>query len=107
MASSDIRSRALVTFLRKPSWVWLNEMALPTLELAALMRLICASKRVETARPAASSSGETIFEPEDKRASDLLSIEEDSASKRELACADVFVLITILTDSFHESPGQD
>ena len=32
------------------------------------MRLICASKRVETAKPAASSSGETIFEPEDKRA---------------------------------------
>src|SRR3954471_14364940 len=94
--SSLIRSRALENFLRKPSWVWLNEIAWPTLLLAAEMRLICASKRVETAKPAASSSGETIFEPEDKRDSDLASIEEDSDSKRELACADVFVLITIL-----------
>src|SRR3954471_21076676 len=96
MANSLMRLRALAAFLRKPSWVWLNEIALPTLELAAPMRLICASKRVETARPAASSSGETILEPEDKRASDLASIEEDSPSKRALLWADVFVLITIL-----------
>src|SRR6185436_622383 len=82
--SSLIRSRALATFLRKPSWVWLNEMALPTLLLAALMRLICASKRVATAKPAASSSGETIFEPEDKRARDLARADEDSPSKRAL-----------------------
>src|SRR5204862_4656337 len=98
MANSLIRSSALVTFLRNPSWVWLKETALPTLLLVAEMRLICASKRVATARPAASSSGETIFEPEDKRASDLASIAEDSPSKRALLWADVFVLITILAD---------
>src|SRR5204862_4759096 len=96
MANSLIRSSALVTFLRKPSWVWLNEMALPTLLLVAEMRLICASKRVETAKPAASSSGETIFEPEDKRASDLANIAEDSPSNRALLWAEIFVLITIL-----------
>ncbi len=49
--------------------------------------------------PAASSSGETIFDPEDKRASDLDSIELDSASSLELCCADVFVLMTITTPS--------
>src|SRR5687767_12313627 len=96
MANSLMRSRALVTLLRKPSWVWLNEMALPTFLLAAEMRLICASKRVETAKPAASSSGETILEPEDKRASDLANIAEDSPSKRALLWAEIFVLITIL-----------
>ena len=70
-------------------------MALMTLLLAALVRLICASKRMDTARPAASSSGEVIFEPEDKRASDLDNIEDDSSSKRALLEADTFVLITI------------
>src|SRR6266540_3575391 len=48
------------------------------------MRLICASNRIATAKPAASSSGEIIFEPEDRRA---------------LLWADVFVLITIKTPS--------
>jgi hypothetical protein len=67
-----------------PSWVWLKEIALVTLVLVALIRLICASKRMDTARPAASSSGETIFEPDDKRASDLLSMEEESESRRAL-----------------------
>src|SRR5688500_4324621 len=70
-------------------------MALPTLFLAALIRLICASKRNETARPAASSSGETIFEPEERRANDFASIALDSPSKRALLWADIFVLITI------------
>jgi hypothetical protein len=32
---------------------------------------------METAKPALSSAGEVIFEPEDKRASDLLSCWED------------------------------
>src|SRR3954470_23052887 len=70
-------------------------MALPTLLFAALIRLICASKRKDTARPAASSSGETIFEPEDNRASDFCNIELDSESNRALLWADIFVLITI------------
>src|SRR5258707_8833632 len=78
-------------------------MALLTLALAADVRLICASKRKETARPAASSSGDTIFEPEDKRASDLASMLCDAARLRAPVCADMFVLITI-TNSFLESP---
>ena len=86
----------MLTFERKPSRVWLNEMALLTLALAAAVRLICASKRMETASPAASSSGETIFEPEERRASDLASMEEDSASRRALLCAEVLVLMTML-----------
>ena len=44
----------------------------------------------------AKSSGEVILEPEDNRASDLASMAEDSASKRALLRADIFVLITIL-----------
>ncbi len=79
-----MRSRALPTFFRNPSWVWLNEMALLTLLFAALMRLICASKRVDTAKPAASSSGETILDPEERRASDFDSMLEDSLSRRAL-----------------------
>src|SRR5882757_5185357 len=78
-------------------------MALLTFALAAVVRLICASKRNETARPAASSSGDVIFEPEDRRASDLASMLCDAARFRAPVCADMFVLITI-TDSFHESP---
>src|SRR5215472_17025407 len=70
-------------------------MALPTLLLAALMRAICASKRVETANPAASSSGETIFDPEDKRASDMDSMADEFESMRALVSAAMFVLITI------------
>src|SRR5688572_5996819 len=104
MESSLMRSRALDTLLMKPSWVWLNEMALVTLVLVAPIRLICASKRMETARPAASSSAEMIFEPEDKRASDLLSIEEDSESKRALLCAEMLVLMTI--QSFRRLPSR-
>src|SRR5688500_12681298 len=59
------------------------------------MRLICASKRNETAKPAASSSGETSFEPDERRANDFASIALDSPSKRALLWADIFVLITI------------
>src|SRR5690349_567638 len=95
MASSLMRSSALDTLLINPSWVWLNEMALVTLTLVALIRLICASKRIDTAKPAASSSGETIFDPDDKRARDLDNMELDSESRRELLCAEMFVLITI------------
>jgi hypothetical protein len=69
---------------------------------AAVIRLICASNRIDTAIPAASSSGDTIFEPEDNLARDFASFTDDSESKRALLSADVFVLITIF-DSFHES----
>src|SRR5205823_14303422 len=70
-------------------------MALPTLLDAAPVRLISASNRIDTARPAASSSGETILEPEERRARDLANIWEDSESIRELLSAEIFVLITI------------
>ena len=56
-----------------------------------------ADTRMETASPAASSAGEVIFEPEDKRASDLASMLEESASKLALLNADMFVLITMIT----------
>jgi hypothetical protein len=71
--------------------------------LVALIRLICASNRNETAKPAGSSSGEPIFEPDDRRASDFANIELDSESNRALLWADIFVLITIRTPSI-ESP---
>ena len=73
--------------------------------LAALVRLICAAKFNDTAKPAASSAGVVIFDPEDKRASDLANIVEDCASKLALLWADIFVLIT-MTNSFRESPCE-
>jgi len=59
---------------------------------------------METAKPALSSDGEVTFEPEDKRASDLLNLELDAPSRLAVVCADVLVLMTITADSFHESP---
>jgi hypothetical protein len=60
---------------------------------------------MDTAKPALSSAGEVIFEPEDKRASDLLNMALDWLNKVAVVCADMFVLITI-TNSFRESPRQ-
>ena len=61
MDSSLMRSNAPATFFKNPSWVWLKETALAMFGLAALMRLICASKWAATACPATSSSGEMSF----------------------------------------------
>ena len=80
-------------------------MALPTLFDAASMRAICAFNFIETAKPALSSAGEVIFEPDDNRASDWLNLVEDCMSSVALPCADRFVLITI-TNSFRESPRE-
>jgi hypothetical protein len=63
------------------------------------MRAIWAFNFIETARPALSSSGEVIFEPDDRRARDLLNIVLEAWSNVALDCADVFVLMTILTPS--------
>ena len=46
----------------------MNETAFATFERAAPSRCTCASSREETARPAASSAGLTIFDPELRRA---------------------------------------
>jgi hypothetical protein len=83
----------------KPSWVWLNEMALVRLLMAAVVRLICASNRMETANPAASPSGEVIVEPDNNRAKDFVRMLDDSESNRELLEADIFVLITTMGPS--------
>jgi hypothetical protein len=74
----------------------LKEMALFTFWLAAAIRLICASNRVETANPAASSSGDMLLDPEDNRDSDFANMLLDPPSIRALVWEDVFVLITIL-----------
>ena len=72
---------------------------------AAVFRLICAERFMDTAKPALSSAGEVILEPEDRRASDLLNKLLDWLNKVAVVCADMFVLITI-TNSFRESPRQ-
>jgi hypothetical protein len=54
---------------------------------------------MDTARPALSSAGEVILEPEDKRERDLLNSELDWLNSCALVCADMFVFITILTPS--------
>jgi hypothetical protein len=48
-------------------------MALLTLELAALVWPICAFKPMDSAKPAGSSDGFTIFEPDDNCANALFS----------------------------------
>ena len=60
---------------------------------------------IDTAKPALSSAGDVIFEPEDNRASDWLSMSLDCVNSEAVFSADVFVLITMLiTNSFLESP---
>jgi hypothetical protein len=80
-------------------------MALFTLFEAALMRDIWAVNFIETARPALSSAGEVIFEPDDKRSKEVLKLVCDCISSVAAFCADRFVLITI-TNSFRESPRE-
>jgi hypothetical protein len=55
----------------------LNETPLPTLLVAASTRPIWAFNFIETANPALSSAGEVIFDPDERRARDLLNIELD------------------------------
>src|SRR5271169_5482171 len=76
---------------------------------AAVTRPICAVNCTDTARPALSSAGEVIFEPEDKRASDWLNIELDCANRLADVCADMFVfMIILLTPSLsHPFRGFD
>src|SRR5487761_2352920 len=98
-----MRLSVLLTCCRNPSWVWLNEVALPMLPFAALVRAIWAVNFIDTAKPSASSAGETILEPEDRRAMDMFNRLVELANSRALFKAATFVLMTIL-DSFHESP---
>jgi hypothetical protein len=69
------------------------------------MRDICAVNFIETAKPALSSAGEVIFDPEDNRASDWLRLLEDCMSNDEAFIAARLVLMTI-TYSFRESPRE-
>src|ERR1700723_3827242 len=72
---------------------------------AAVFSPSWATKLRETARPALSSAGEVIFEPEDKRASDCCSAALDWLNNVAVFIADVFVLTTIpIIYSFRESP---
>lgn len=63
------------------------------------MRAIWEFNFIDTARPALSSAGEVIFEPEDKRERDLLNSALDWPNSCALVSADMFVFITILTPS--------
>jgi hypothetical protein len=60
------------------------------------MRLDWASNFIETPRPAASSCGVVIFEPEDRRCSDLAKLADEADSNEALLSAAMFVFITIL-----------
>src|SRR5262249_49111309 len=66
--SSEIRLRMSPAVFKAPSCTCRNDVASATLVLAASVRLMAASNFIETARPPASSAGETIREPLDKRA---------------------------------------
>src|SRR5712692_5330313 len=70
-------------------------MALPTLAFAASIRLICASSREASTRPAASSAGVTILEAELRRASDLPRFAWLSNRLEAAVCAGILLLITI------------
>jgi hypothetical protein len=69
------------------------------------MREICALSFIETAKPALSSAGEVIFDPEDNRASDWLKLLEDCISNDEAFIAARLVLMTICY-SFRELPRE-
>ena len=96
IASSDIRRKALSIVLRKPSCVWVNDTAFTTLLMAASRRLSCDSKRLLTAKPAASSEGAMILEPEESRARDLARAFELTFRLLAVCCAWTLVLMTIL-----------
>lgn len=71
-------------------------MALPTLFAAALVRAGWAPKPTETASPAASSDGVLVFEPEERRYSDLARLADEEANTEAPLSAAMFVLTTIL-----------
>jgi hypothetical protein len=50
---------------------------------------------MDTAKPALSSAGEVIFEPEDSSSKDVLKLELDCSRYWAVRSADMFVLITI------------
>ena len=91
-----MRRKALSIVLRKPSWVWVKDTAFTTLLMAASRRLSCDSKRLLTARPAASSDGAMILEPEDSRASDLARALELTFRLLAVCCAWTLVLMTMV-----------
>ena len=70
---------------------------------AAAVWPICAFKLMDSAKPAGSSDGFTIFEPEERRASDSFNMFVDLLRLLALVSAAMFVLITI-TNSFLELP---
>src|SRR5437868_538241 len=96
MPSSLMRARILVIPPMKPSAVCVYETAFCTFVLAACTRRFCASSFSETARPAASSDGLTIFEPEERRFSERPSISWEWFRLRAPMMAWMFVLITLM-----------
>src|SRR5438876_925599 len=77
-----------------------------TLVRAASRRRTWASRRVPTARPAASSEGLTILLPELRRASDLLNAAELASRLCAETCAVVLVLMIMATGFWWRAPGQ-
>ena len=75
----------------------MKEAALATLVNAASRRLMIAEKRELTARPAASSAGSTIFEPELNLARDLDNRTWLAFRLFAVACAGMLVLMTTLS----------
>jgi hypothetical protein len=61
---------------------------------------------MDTANPALSSEGEVIFDPDERRWSDCASMFDECIKSVEVLCAWRFVLITITTYSFRESPRE-
>src|SRR5271157_4871667 len=78
-------------------------MALLTFELAAFTWPICAPRAMDSAKPAGSSAGLVIFEPDESCANALFSWLVDLLRLLADVMAAMFVLITI-TNSFLESP---
>jgi hypothetical protein len=84
MLKSAIRLSALSIVANSPSWVCVKETALVTLLKATSFRAIWLAKRVLTAKPAASSEGVTIFDPDDNLESDLARLAEFTDKKVEV-----------------------
>ena len=103
IANSPMRRNAPSRVFMNPSWVWVQDIPFPIFDSAESTLLIWPFKRDDTAKPAASSFGFTILEPELNRASDRESILLLSLRILDVLSAWMFVLIIITLNWFYFS----
>ena len=89
-----MRCRFEVTEPRAPSAVCVSDTASPALRMAVERPRICAVKRCEIARPAASSFAPLMRMPDDKRCSEV-AISSDEVARFRCALSDMTLVLMI------------